>query len=114
MSGEPKKTGSAAPSQKSKVVKRSVMIDGHQTSVSLEDDFWVALHEISAAQGVGISELAATIDHSGGSPAPCCCCAYCLYGHDDEPMRQAVRWIVPRWSVDIIRKRAGYLGEVTR
>ena len=63
MSGEPKKTGSAAPSQKSKVVKRSVMIDGHQTSVSLEDDFWVALHEISAAQGVGISELAATIDH---------------------------------------------------
>src|SRR5262249_21146404 len=39
------------------------MIDGHQTSVSLEDDFWVALHEISAAQGGGISELAATPDH---------------------------------------------------
>ena len=39
------------------------MIDGHQTSVSLEEDFWVALREISAAQGVGISELAATIDH---------------------------------------------------
>jgi predicted DNA-binding ribbon-helix-helix protein len=32
-------------------------------STRWEDDFWVALHEISAAQGVGISELAATIDH---------------------------------------------------
>jgi predicted DNA-binding ribbon-helix-helix protein len=63
MSGELEKTGAAAPSQKSTVVKRSVMIDGHQTSVSLEDVFWTALHEISATQGIGISELAATIDH---------------------------------------------------
>src|SRR5262249_7013498 len=79
---------------------------------------------------------------SGGWPAPCCCCAYCLYGHDDEPIRNGdeaktsrsglasttdIRCgvcyrlsfrnrgvsenslrvpVMPRWSVDIIRKRA--------
>ena len=30
---------------KSLVVKRSVMIDGHKTSVSLEDPFWSGLKE---------------------------------------------------------------------
>jgi predicted DNA-binding ribbon-helix-helix protein len=62
MSGESKKTGAAAPRQKSTVVKRSIMVGGHQTSISLEDDFWIALHEISTTQGVRVSDLTATID----------------------------------------------------
>jgi len=41
------------------------MIDGHKTSISLEDDFWGALQEISAAQGVRVSELVTTIRHGG-------------------------------------------------
>jgi predicted DNA-binding ribbon-helix-helix protein len=52
-------------SRKSLVVKRSIIIDGHKTSVSLEDDFWGALQEISAAQGVRVSELVTTISHGG-------------------------------------------------
>ena len=35
---------------KSSVVKRSVFPAGHKTSVSLEDDFWKALKEISGAR----------------------------------------------------------------
>jgi predicted DNA-binding ribbon-helix-helix protein len=48
----PKETKTpAAPSQNSRVLKRSIVLDGHKTSISLEDDFWNALQEISAAQG---------------------------------------------------------------
>ncbi len=42
--------------------KRSVTIAGHSTSVSLEDTFWDALHEIAAARGVGVGDLVAEID----------------------------------------------------
>jgi predicted DNA-binding ribbon-helix-helix protein len=28
--------------QKSKVLKRSVVVNGHKTSISLEEDFWTA------------------------------------------------------------------------
>jgi predicted DNA-binding ribbon-helix-helix protein len=60
----PKKTKAPVPaSQKSRVLKRSIIIDGHKTSISLEDDFWNALQEIAAAQGVRPAELITTIDH---------------------------------------------------
>ncbi|MGH6671166.1 MAG: ribbon-helix-helix domain-containing protein [Xanthobacteraceae bacterium] len=47
---------------KSALVKRSIVIAGHKTSVSLEDAFWRALKEIAAARHMTLSELAATID----------------------------------------------------
>ena len=37
---------------KSKVLKRSVIIAGHKTSVSLEDAFWNSLKEIAAERNV--------------------------------------------------------------
>jgi predicted DNA-binding ribbon-helix-helix protein len=40
--------------QKSKVLKRSVVINGHKTSISLEGDFWTALGEIAATQNASI------------------------------------------------------------
>jgi predicted DNA-binding ribbon-helix-helix protein len=52
-----------ALSQKSSVLKRSIMINRHKTSISVEDDFWNGLQEISAAKGVRPSELVAIIDH---------------------------------------------------
>ena len=33
---------------KSPIVKRSVIIDGHKTSLSLEDEFWQGLKMIAA------------------------------------------------------------------
>jgi predicted DNA-binding ribbon-helix-helix protein len=47
---------------KSSVVKRSIVIDGHKTSVSLEDAFWSDLKEIALAQRATLSELVAKID----------------------------------------------------
>ncbi len=49
---------------KSPVVKRSVVIAGHKTSVSLEDAFWDALKEIAARRNVTLSDLVASIDAS--------------------------------------------------
>jgi predicted DNA-binding ribbon-helix-helix protein len=47
---------------KSLVVKRSIVIGGHKTSVSLEDEFWTGLKEIASARGIALSELVSTID----------------------------------------------------
>jgi predicted DNA-binding ribbon-helix-helix protein len=49
---------------KSTVVKRSVMIAGHQTSVSLEEAFWISMKEISSLRDVTVSELVGQIDKS--------------------------------------------------
>jgi predicted DNA-binding ribbon-helix-helix protein len=47
---------------KSPVVKRSIVIAGHKTSVSLEDAFWQGLKEIAGERDVTLSELVAAID----------------------------------------------------
>jgi predicted DNA-binding ribbon-helix-helix protein len=49
---------------KSPVVKRSIVIAGHKTSVSLEDAFWDALKEIAAQRKMTLSDLVASIDSS--------------------------------------------------
>jgi len=47
---------------KSSVVKRSIVIDGHKTSVSLEDPFWTELKKIAHTQQVTLAELVTKID----------------------------------------------------
>ena len=47
---------------KSPVVKRSIVIAGHKTSVSLEDAFWKGLKEIAIARQITLSDLVASID----------------------------------------------------
>ncbi len=47
---------------KSPVVKRSIVIAGHKTSVSLEDAFWKGLKEIAGGRDMTLSELVAAID----------------------------------------------------
>ena len=44
------------------LVKRSFSLSGHRTSVALEAEFWAALSDIAARQGVVLSALVATID----------------------------------------------------
>ena len=44
------------------VIKRSIVIAGHKTSVSLEDAFWQGLKEIAAARHVSLAELIGAID----------------------------------------------------
>jgi len=47
---------------KSPVVKRSIVIAGHKTSVSLEDAFWKGLKEIAGGRDMTLSDLVAAID----------------------------------------------------
>ena len=44
--------------------KRSIRINGHATSVSLEPEFWEELERISAAKNMPLSQLIAEVDAS--------------------------------------------------
>ena len=46
----------------SAVVKRSIVIGGHKTSVSLEDAFWTSVKEIAQQRSCTIAELVRDID----------------------------------------------------
>ena len=47
---------------KSPVTKRSVVVGGHKTSVSLEEAFWDGLKEISGSRNTTLSGLISEID----------------------------------------------------
>jgi predicted DNA-binding ribbon-helix-helix protein len=68
-----------------RVVKRSLVIAGHRTSVSLEDAFWRRLRRIAAKRGLSVNALAAFVDASRGeanlSPA---LRVYVLEASDEE------------------------------
>jgi predicted DNA-binding ribbon-helix-helix protein len=49
---------------KSPVVKRSIVVAGHRTSVSLEQAFWNGMKEISALRNMTLSELVGEIDRN--------------------------------------------------
>ena len=47
---------------KSAVTKRSVVIGGHKTSVSLEEPFWTEVRSIANAEQITVSSLLRRID----------------------------------------------------
>ena len=52
------------------VRKRSVVLAGHRTSLSLEDAFWQAARAEAAARGISLNALVDAIDRArGGEPA---------------------------------------------
>ena len=44
------------------VAKRSIILAGHKTSVSLEDAFWQGLKDIAASRRITLSDLVGSID----------------------------------------------------
>ena len=46
----------------STVKKRSIIIDGHKTSISLEDNFWTSLKHIARARRTTVSDVIASLD----------------------------------------------------
>ena len=42
--------------------KRSVLVAGHRTSVSMEDAFWEVLKELADRRGLSINQLVAEVD----------------------------------------------------
>jgi predicted DNA-binding ribbon-helix-helix protein len=47
---------------KSPVVKRSVVVNGHKSSVSLEEGFWSGMKEIANGRNMTLSDLVSEID----------------------------------------------------
>lgn len=47
---------------KSPIVKRSIVIADHKTSVSLEDEFWISLRDIAKSNKTTLSDLITGID----------------------------------------------------
>ena len=47
---------------KSLITKRSIVIAGHRTSVSVEDAFWESLKEIAKQRHEGLAQLVGSID----------------------------------------------------
>jgi len=58
------KGGLAGSPMRSSICKRSIVIGGHKTSVSLEDAFWSDLKQIAHTQEASLSELIAKIDET--------------------------------------------------
>jgi predicted DNA-binding ribbon-helix-helix protein len=54
---------------KSTIIKRSIVLNGRKTSVSLEAEFWDGLREIACAQKINLTTLAQQIDQgrNGGN-----------------------------------------------
>jgi predicted DNA-binding ribbon-helix-helix protein len=50
------------PPLRSRVTKRSTLVDGRKTSVTLEDEFWNALKKIAATKNVGTPKLISMIN----------------------------------------------------
>jgi predicted DNA-binding ribbon-helix-helix protein len=49
-----------------RVIKRSLVVAGHRTSVTLEDAFWRRLRELAVARDLSINALAAEVDAARG------------------------------------------------
>ena len=47
---------------RSSIVKRSVLLSGHRTSVSIEEPFWEALKAIAQIRGLSLNGLVTSID----------------------------------------------------
>jgi predicted DNA-binding ribbon-helix-helix protein len=47
---------------KSTVAKRSIVLAGHKTSISLEDAFWLALKDIASSRRTTLTDLINSID----------------------------------------------------
>jgi predicted DNA-binding ribbon-helix-helix protein len=44
------------------VAKRTIVLAGRKTSISIEDDFWKGFRAIAKARGLTVSELVAIVD----------------------------------------------------
>jgi predicted DNA-binding ribbon-helix-helix protein len=56
----------ATPRDGSGVIKRSLTIAGHATSISLEEPFWAELKSVAKARGMSLASLVGEIDGSRG------------------------------------------------
>ncbi len=69
--------------------KRSVIVAGHRTSVSLEETFWEALSEIATARSISINHLVTEIDRENPNNLSSAIRVYVLQTFRDRAPRGA-------------------------
>lgn len=84
---------------RSRVLKRSIIVGRHKTSVSLEEPFWVELRSIAHNHGVHLSQLVGSIDakrqHSNLSSAiRLFVLDVCCHDAHGEPMSDATQAVL--------------------
>ena len=67
--------------------KRSVVIAGHRTSVSLETAFWSGLKEIAETRGISVNRLVETIDAARGTNLSSAIRVFVLQCYKDETIK---------------------------
>jgi predicted DNA-binding ribbon-helix-helix protein len=67
--------------------KRSVVIAGHRTSVSLETAFWSGLKEIAETRGISVNRLVETIDAARGTNLSSAIRVFVLQCYKDETVK---------------------------
>ena len=63
------------------LVKRSVNLSGHATSLALEPEFWVVLDEMAQARGLSLAGLIGEIDQGRGERALASACRVAALAH---------------------------------
>ena len=63
-------TATSAMTTKGALLKRSMRIAGHRTSLALEQEFWSALERIARARSQTLPVLIASIDEQRNKAAP--------------------------------------------
>ena len=66
--GERQASINRAQGEASAIVKRSVLVAGHATSVSIEEAFWTGLKDIARERGLSLNALIAAIDADRRTP----------------------------------------------
>lgn len=51
------------------MLKKSIQLMGHRTSIALEEEFWMALEQIAAAKNISLNKLIAMVDAEPKRPA---------------------------------------------
>lgn len=69
--------------------KRSVVIAGHRTSVSLETGFWAALKEIADLRCVSVNRLVESIDSARATNLSSAIRVFVLRWYRDQTVRDA-------------------------
>jgi predicted DNA-binding ribbon-helix-helix protein len=95
---------------KSSVVKRSVVVAGHKTSVSLEDAFWKVLKDMASERGMTLSDLVGKIDSQrdeGNLSSAIRLCALDFYRHQISELekRSGTRKILGDETVQLASKQ---------
>ena len=52
------------------LVKRSLALSGHRTSIALEPEFWDALADLARRRGQSLTTLVAAVDKQRGADQP--------------------------------------------